>query len=67
VDTSIRYGFCLQRPHCDDSLEKNWGQAAVYREVRVVRAPITDLMKPALLVDPDHRWVKQALALGIFI
>jgi len=49
------------------ALEKNWGQAIVYREGRVVRAPITDLMKPARLVDADHRWVKQAQALGIFI
>jgi 6-phosphofructokinase 1 len=44
-----------------------WGQAVVYREGRVMNAPITDLMKPARLVDVDHRWVKQAQALGIFV
>jgi len=48
-------------------LEEAWGQAVVYRQGRVCRAPITDLMKPARLVEPEHRWVKQAQALGIFI
>ncbi len=49
------------------ALEKNWGQAIVYREGRILRAPITDLMKPPRLVDVDHRWVKQAQVLGLFI
>lgn len=49
------------------ALEKNWGQAIVYREGRILSAPITDLMKPAKLITPDHRWVKQAQALDIFI
>jgi len=48
-------------------LESAWGQAVVYRDGRIKRAPITDLMAPPRLVDPDHRWVKQAQALGIFI
>lgn len=48
-------------------LDGSWGQAVVYREGRIKRAPITDLMAPARLVEPDHRWVKQAQALGIFI
>jgi 6-phosphofructokinase 1 len=47
--------------------DKAWGLAAVYREGRVQRAPIDDLMKPARRVTPDHRWVKMAQALGIFI
>lgn len=49
------------------ALEKNWGQAVVYRHGRIARAPITDLMQPARLVDPDHRWIKYARELGIFI
>lgn len=48
-------------------LEGAWGQAVVFRDGRICRAPITDLMGPARLVDPDHRWVRQAEALGIFI
>jgi 6-phosphofructokinase len=48
-------------------LESKWGQAVVYREGRIQRAPITDLQKAPKLVDPDHRWVKLAQALGIFI
>lgn len=44
-----------------------WGNAAVYRDGMVQSAPITDLMLPARLVDVDHRWVKMAQAVGIFI
>jgi 6-phosphofructokinase len=47
--------------------EGQWGMAVVYREGRVTQAPIQDLMKPPRLVDPDHRWVRHAQALGIFI
>lgn len=47
--------------------EKAWDHAVVYRNGRVLRAPITDLMKPARLIDSDHRWVQMAQALGIFI
>jgi 6-phosphofructokinase 1 len=44
-----------------------WNQAVVYRNGRVSRAPLTDIMKPARLVRPDHRWVDLALSLGLFI
>jgi 6-phosphofructokinase len=47
--------------------ENDWGKAVVYREGRITRAPLTDLMKPARLVAQDHRFVKLAQALGIFI
>jgi hypothetical protein len=33
----------------------------------VTRAPVTDLMGPARLVAPDHKWVKLAQALAMFI
>jgi 6-phosphofructokinase 1 len=49
------------------ALEGKWGWAAVYRDGKVTRAPIDDLMKPARLVAPDHRWVLLAQALGAFI
>lgn len=49
------------------AVEEKWGQAVVFREGRVTYAPLTDLMQPARLVDPNHRWVQQAQALGIFI
>ena len=39
---------------------KAWDNAVVYRDGRVQRAPLTDLMKPARLVDPNHRWVMSA-------
>jgi 6-phosphofructokinase 1 len=49
------------------AMEDKWGNAVVYRNGTVQRAPLTDLMGPARLVDPNHRWVKLATALGIFI
>jgi 6-phosphofructokinase 1 len=49
------------------ALEGAWGNAAVYRQGAVTRAPVTDLMGPARLIDPGHRWVKLAQALGMFI
>ena len=49
------------------AMERAWGQAVVYRNGRVCRAPIEDLMGPPRLVEADHRWVKVAQALGLFI
>lgn len=49
------------------ALEGAWNSAVVYREGRVQRAPITDLMGPPRLVEPQHRWVKLAETIGIFI
>ncbi len=48
-------------------VEDDWGKAVVYREGRIMRAPLSDLMQPARLVAPNHRWVQLAQALGIFI
>jgi 6-phosphofructokinase len=47
--------------------ERAWGQAVVYREGKIVRAPVTDLQGPPRLVTADHRWIQLARALGIFI
>jgi 6-phosphofructokinase len=47
--------------------ERAWGQAVVYRQGRVMRAPISDLQGPPRLVDPKHRWIELARSLGIFI
>ncbi len=47
--------------------EKQWGQCTVYREGRVCRAPIADIMGPARLVTPEHRWVKLIESMGNFI
>lgn len=49
------------------ALEGAWGQCTVYREGKVSRAPITDLMGPPRLVASDHRWVKLFQSLGSFI
>lgn len=48
-------------------VEGDWNKAVVYRCGQVTRAPISDLMQPARLVTPDHRWVQMAQTLGIFI
>lgn len=47
--------------------EGAWNQAVVYRKGQVQRAPLADVMKPARLVDPNHRWVQMAQMLGMFI
>lgn len=44
-----------------------WNRAVVYRNGAVTSAPLSDILKPARLVNPDHRWVKFAQKLGIFI
>jgi ATP-dependent phosphofructokinase / diphosphate-dependent phosphofructokinase len=48
-------------------MENAWGYAVVVRGGLVTRAPLGDIMKPARLVDPEHRWVKIAEALGIYV
>jgi len=48
-------------------IENKWNHAVVYREGKIQQAPIQDLMKPARLVDPQHRWVRLAQAIGVFI
>ena len=48
-------------------LEGAWDQCTVYREGRVRRAPIADIMGPARLVPQDHRWVKLFESMGSFI
>ncbi len=47
--------------------EEAWGQAAVYQKGKVEQVPLSALMGEPRLVDPNHRWVKMAQALGIFI
>jgi hypothetical protein len=49
------------------ALDGAWGEAVVFRAGQVVRAPLSDLMRPARLVPADHRWLKLAQAMGSFI
>lgn len=49
------------------ALEGRWGQAVVYRNGAVVRAPLTDVQGPARVVPADHRWVTLAQSLNLFI
>lgn len=44
-----------------------WGQAVVYRSGRVQRAPLRDLMAPPRQVEAEHRWVRLAQEIGLFI
>lgn len=44
-----------------------WGKAAVYKNGQVSSVSLETIMGPARNVDPEHRWVKMAQALGIFI
>lgn len=47
--------------------ENAWGQAVVYREGRIKRAPLLDLMQAPKRVTADHQWLKLAKALEIFV
>ncbi|MCB0341063.1 MAG: 6-phosphofructokinase [Pseudobdellovibrionaceae bacterium] len=47
--------------------ERAWGKAVVYRQGRVMRAPISDVIGPPRLIDPEHLWVKRYLKTGGFI
>jgi 6-phosphofructokinase 1 len=47
--------------------ENDWNKAVVFRKGQVTRAPLSDLMQPPRLVAGDHRWVKWAQGLKIFI
>ena len=49
------------------ALEKNWNRAVVYREGRVLDVPLIEIQGAARTVPSDHRWVKLAEQLGIFI
>ena len=49
------------------ALKKGWGSAVIFREGRVTSAPIQAIMGQPRLVDKEHRWVKMARGLGIFI
>ncbi len=44
-----------------------WGSAVVYRRGRVEQVPLQEIMGPPRLVDTDHRWIRLAQALGIFV
>lgn len=47
--------------------EDDWNKAVVYRQGRIARAPITDIMQAPRLVAPNHRWVHWAQELQLFI
>jgi 6-phosphofructokinase len=49
------------------ALEGKAGLAAVYRDGQVREAPIAEFMKPARRVESEHRWIKMAKSVGIFI
>lgn len=47
--------------------EQKWNSAVVYRNGRVVPAPLSEIIGPPRLVSDDHRWVSLAQTLGIFV
>ncbi len=49
------------------AIEKKWNRAVVYREGRVLDAPLSDIQGSPRMIDPNHRWVKLCQSLGIFI
>jgi ATP-dependent phosphofructokinase / diphosphate-dependent phosphofructokinase len=47
--------------------KNEWGKAAVFKNGQVMSVSIDSIMGQARNITPDHRWVKMAQALGIFI
>ncbi len=48
-------------------VENDWGKAVVVRDGKIARASLKDIMKPPRFVDDQHRWVKIAQSMGIYI
>ncbi len=48
-------------------LQQKWNRAVVYREGKVLDAPLSEIQGPPREVPPAHRWVKLCESLGIFI
>mgnify|MGYP003682960395 FL=1 len=44
-----------------------WGKAAAFINGQVTPIPLENIMGPPRNIKPEHRWVKMAQALGIFI
>ncbi len=44
-----------------------WGKATVYRNGQVTPTSLESIMGEPRLINPEHRWVKMAQALGIYI
>lgn len=44
-----------------------WGQAVVFRQGRIQRAPLSDIMQPARLIEPNHKWIELVQSIGSFI
>ena len=45
----------------------DWGKAAIFKGGQINPVPIENIMGKPRNVDPEHRWVKMAQAMGIFI
>lgn len=48
-------------------MQKKWNTAVVYREGRVIEAPLSDIQGEPRIVDANHRWVRLAQSMGLFI
>ena len=49
------------------AMKKRWGEAVVYKAGQIQPAPLESVMGAPRLVPTNHRWVKIAENLGIFI
>ena len=48
-------------------MNENWNRAVVYRDGKVLDAPLSDIQGKPREIPPGHRWVKLCESLGIFI
>jgi len=48
-------------------MTQQWNRAVVFREGKVIDAPLSDIQGPPREIPANHRWIQLCQALGIFI
>lgn len=49
------------------AIQGNWNRAVVYRDGRVLDAPLHDIQGEPRVIPHDHRWIQLCQSLGIFL
>jgi ATP-dependent phosphofructokinase / diphosphate-dependent phosphofructokinase len=49
------------------AVHNQWNRAVVYRDGRVIDAPLSDIQGEPRIIPSDHRWLKLCHSLGIFL
>jgi len=47
--------------------DNDWGKAAVFKDGKIARAPLSELMQPPRTVPLNHPWIEMCKMVGIFV